>query len=44
MGHRIFGDGTIIAIDNEKSAYVIQFDEMDTSRSIAFKAKLTRLT
>ena len=43
VGHRIFGDGTIIAIDDEKAAYVIQFDEIDTPRSIAFKAKLTRL-
>ena len=43
VGHRIFGDGIIIAIDDEKAAYVIQFDEIDTPRSIAFKAKLTRL-
>ncbi len=43
MSHRIFGDGTILAIDEEKSAYIIQFDEMDTPRSIAFRAKLTKL-
>ena len=43
MTHRIFGDGTILAIDEEKSAYIIQFDEMDTPRSIAFRAKLTKL-
>ena len=43
VSHRIFGDGTILAIDEEKSAYIIQFDEMDTPRSIAFRAKLTQL-
>ena len=43
VSHRIFGDGTVLAIDEDKSAYSIQFDEMDTPRSIAFRAKLTRL-
>lgn len=38
--HMNFGDGTIIGIDEEKSAYVIKFDILPTSRKLAFKAKL----
>lgn len=36
----IFGSGTVIEVDLVKQAYIVQFDEMDTSRAIAFKAKL----
>lgn len=38
--HMIFGKGTVIDTDPVKKAYIIQFDEMDTPRSISFKAKL----
>ena len=38
--HSIFGTGTLVDIDLEKSAYVIQFDDMPTPRSITFRAKL----
>ncbi len=38
--HVLFGLGTVIEIDMDKSAHVIQFDEMATPRRISFKAKL----
>lgn len=38
--HSIFGAGVIVDVDSRKSAYVIQFDEMDTPRKISFRAKL----
>jgi len=38
--HKIFGEGTVIAADNEKGAHVIRFDGLDTERSISFRAKL----
>jgi len=41
--HRVFGDGTVVAIDAEKGAYVIHFDELATNRSIAFRAKLQKI-
>ncbi len=43
MTHRVFGDGTIVAIDHEKGAYVIHFDELSTNRSIAFRVKLQKI-
>lgn len=39
--HRIMGEGEIIGIKEEKGAYVIKFEEIDTPREISFKAKLT---
>ena len=36
-------DGTIVAIDEEKGAYVIHFDELATNRSIAFRVKLQKI-
>ncbi len=41
--HRVFGDGTIVALDREKGAYVIHFDELATNRSIAFRVKLQKI-
>ena len=40
--HRVFGEGTIQALDEEKRAYVIAFDDLDTMRSISYQAKLER--
>ena len=40
ISHRIFGNGVILAVDDEKGAYLIQFEGMDTPREISFKAKL----
>lgn len=41
--HAVFGDGTVLAIDQDKSAYVIQFDGMQTQRAISFRTKLEKL-
>ena len=38
--HAVFGLGTVLDVDLEKAAHVIQFDELSTSRSISFKARL----
>ena len=40
--HSVFGLGTVLDVDLEKSAHVIQFDDLSTPRSISFKAKLER--
>lgn len=39
----IFGLGTVIEVNLVKQAYVVEFDEMDTPRTISFKAKLEEL-
>ncbi len=38
--HAVFGAGTVVDVDLEKGAHIIQFDDMPTPRAIAFKAKL----
>ena len=38
--HRVFGEGTVVEVDNDKGANMIQFDSMDTPRAISFRAKL----
>ena len=40
--HEIMGEGTVQQVDEEKSAYLIQFDAMKTPRKISFRVKLTR--
>ena len=42
VSHRIFGSGVILSVDEDKGAYLIQFEGMDTPREISFKAKLYR--
>ncbi|MBQ7370287.1 MAG: UvrD-helicase domain-containing protein [Blautia sp.] len=41
VSHKIFGTGTILKLDMEKSAYLIRFDQMDTPRTIAFRIALS---
>jgi len=41
--HAVFGEGTVVTVDNEKGAHVIHFDRLDTERSISFRAKLEKL-
>ena len=41
--HSIFGAGTILDVDQNRSAYLVQFDEMPTPRGISFKARLEPL-
>ncbi len=38
--HAIMGEGTIVGIDSEKGAHIVQFDDLPTTRKISFKAKL----
>ena len=41
--HKIFGPGTIVDVDTEKSAYAILFDGMETPRTISFRVKLEKI-
>lgn len=38
--HEILGEGTVLEIDRDKEAYVLQFDGMKTPRRISFRVKL----
>ena len=38
--HEILGAGTVVEIDRDKGAYVIQFESVRTPRRISFRAKL----
>ena len=38
--HSIMGPGQIVGIDKDKSAYIVKFDGLDTTRSLSFLAKL----
>ncbi len=38
--HSIFGMGTVLETDLTRFAYIVQFDDLDTSRAISFRAKL----
>ena len=40
--HSIMGPGVVEEIDEDKGAYVIKFDGMDTARAISFRAKLEK--
>ena len=41
--HTVFGIGTVTNVDREKGAYEIQFEQMETPRTIAFRVKLEAL-
>jgi len=41
--HAVMGEGTILEIDEVKSAFVIKYDSISTSRKISFKAKLEKV-
>ena len=41
--HAVFGEGTVIDVDNNKGAHIIKFDAMDTPRTISFKVKIEKL-
>ena len=41
--HFIMGKGTIVEIDQQKGAYVVQFDDLPTKRKISFQAKLSKI-
>ena len=41
--HAVFGEGTLLDVDLNKGAHVIQFDGMGTPRSISLRAKLEKI-
>ncbi len=41
--HAMFGDGTVLSADTDRSAHLIQFDAMPTPRQISFRVKLDRI-
>ena len=41
--HQMFGPGTVVEVDMERGAHVVQFDEVATPRRISFRAKLEKL-
>ena len=41
--HSVFGPGTVLDTDLDRSAHIIQFDGISTPRAVSFKAKLERL-
>ncbi|MBR4909299.1 MAG: UvrD-helicase domain-containing protein [Acidaminococcaceae bacterium] len=41
--HAVFGAGTVIDVDRDKGAHIVQFDNMETPRTISFRAKLVKL-
>ena len=38
--HEIFGPGTVLEVDTERGAHIVQFDRMKTPRRISFRARL----
>ena len=40
--HILFGTGTVLDVDMDKAAHVVQFDGMETPRRISFRAKLEK--
>ena len=41
--HAVFGAGTVLDVDRDKGAHVVQFDSMETPRQISFRAKLEKI-
>lgn len=41
--HSIFGSGTVFDVDLIKAAHLVKFDNIDTPRSISFRAKLEKV-
>ena len=41
--HAVFGAGTVTDVDRDRGAHVIQFDSMDTPRTISFRVKMERI-
>ena len=41
--HEYLGEGSILDIDKDKGAYLVQFDSLPTPRAISFRVKITQL-
>ncbi len=42
--HTVFGEGSVVGTDDQKKAYIVEFDNLDTPRCISFRAKLELVT
>ena len=40
--HSVFGSGTVVDVDLIKAAHLVKFDNIDTPRSISFRAKVEK--
>ena len=40
MVHKVFGEGTVVAVDRPAQTYDIQFDKLRGTRRIMFRAEL----
>jgi len=40
VNHPVFGRGRIVAIDVDRGAYLVQFEGIETPRSLSYSAKL----
>ena len=40
--HLMFGEGTVLEVDMDNGAHLVQFDDMPTPRKISFRARLDR--
>jgi DNA helicase-2/ATP-dependent DNA helicase PcrA len=43
VNHTMFGEGTILEVDEKKGVYLVKFDRLDTSRRLSVRAKLERI-
>ena len=43
VAHDVLGPGTVVEVDADKAAHIIQFDSMSTPRAISFRAKLNSI-
>ena len=43
VAHPVFGSGRIVGLDVDRNAYLVQFDGMETPRSLSYNAKLDAL-
>lgn len=41
--HKVFGEGTVVAVKQEINSYAIKFDSMETLRNIQMKTPLKRI-
>lgn len=43
IAHSVFGKGVIIDVDSSKGVYMVQFDDLPTSRKLSFRTKLEKI-
>ena len=40
MEHKVFGRGTVLGMNKDETAYLVQFEDVPTPRAIAVRVKL----